>query len=162
MDCEIKHLECEKHSLKAKIIVGIEVKTSNAPGESEKDIPALWDRFMTDNIQDQIPNKADSTVYGIYTHYEGDHTAPYTVIIGCEVTELPDELPEGLMTHTTPACTYAHIPMTGSFPEGVMKAWQSVWCSDLERSFTSDFEAYDETFNPANGCQGSNLYIAIK
>lgn len=152
----------ETKTLPAKIIVGIAVRTSNAPGAGDKDIPALWDRFMSEGIQAKIENKASQAIYGVYTNYEGDHTAPYTVIVGCEVTELPSALPEGLVSHEIAPSTYAFMNMEGSFPEGVMGGWEKAWTSGLDRSFTSDFEMYDEAFNPANGCIGSSLYIALK
>jgi len=61
-------------------IVGLSVRTSNAPGKADKDIPKLWDKFMAENITTQIPNKTDETIYAIYTDYEGDHTKPYTTV----------------------------------------------------------------------------------
>ena len=63
-------------------VVGISVRTSNENQQAAKDIPALWQRFMSENIADKIPNKSSNKVYAVYTDYESDHTKPYTTIIG--------------------------------------------------------------------------------
>jgi len=80
-------------------VIGIAVRTSNENGQAAQDIPALWNRFMSDNMMAQIPNKTDGAVYCIYTDYQKDHTKPYTTIIGCKVSTL-DEVPKGMIGKT--------------------------------------------------------------
>ncbi|MGA8163874.1 MAG: GyrI-like domain-containing protein, partial [Waddliaceae bacterium] len=43
-------------------LVGIECRTSNDPGAAMNDIPALWERFYSENIISQIPDKASEEV----------------------------------------------------------------------------------------------------
>ncbi len=156
-------MDCEKIELKSKTIVGIKVVTSNQPGHADKDIPSLWQRFFAEGIREKIQDKVDGKIYGIYTEYEGDHTKPYSVVIGCEVSNAPTTLAEGFVSYKTAPSTYAKVPLTGSdFKAGLMDAWKKVWMSDLERSFTTDFESYDENFDPEKGCEGASLYIAVK
>ena len=135
MECEKLSIDHKKVTLESKIIVGIKVKTSNGAGKAEQDIPALWERFNKENIQAKIPNKASNLIYGVYTEYEGDHTKPYALIIGCEVTSVDQDLPEGLISHEIKAANYADVPVTGAFPEGLMTAWENTWRSDLEKNF---------------------------
>jgi predicted transcriptional regulator YdeE len=150
-------------SLKSKKIVGIEVRTSNQDGQAAKDIPVLWERFHKEGIKEKIADKVSETVYGLYTKYEGDHTQPYSLIVGCEVNSTPVELAEGCTVYETEASSYACIPAVGDFPTGVIQAWEQVWNSDLKRTFTTDLEVYDETFNPTSGSSsGITLYIAVK
>jgi len=156
-------MKCKTISLKSKKIIGLEIKISNQDGQAARDIPLLWEQFYKEGIKDRITNKLSETVYGLYTKYEGDHTQPYSLIVGCEVNSIPIELPEGCTVYETEASSYASIPAVGNFPAGVIQAWEQVWNSDLERTFTNDLEVYDETFNPASGnSSGVTLYIAIK
>ena len=68
-------------------IIGISIQTTNENNQASKDIAALWGRFMEENLLTKIPNKACSDIYSLYTSYEGDHTQPYTTILGCRVGE---------------------------------------------------------------------------
>jgi len=44
-------------------IIGISIRTTNENGKSANDIADLWNKFMSENILDKIPNKIDSTIY---------------------------------------------------------------------------------------------------
>ncbi|MDG1913403.1 MAG: effector binding domain-containing protein [Crocinitomix sp.] len=71
-------------------IAGIAVKTINAPQKAEQAIPALWRRFMAENPGNQLATKLSEDIYCVYCEYEGDHTEPYTCLIGYAVpTESP-------------------------------------------------------------------------
>lgn len=131
-------------TVQPKKIVGISVRTSNANGQAAQDIPALWNTFMEKNILAKIPNKVNDEIYTIYTDYEGDHTKPYTTVIGCAVTQF-DNLPEGLVSHTIEGGQYQVYVAKGDLYKGaVIKKWQEIWGSDLNRAYTSDFEIYGE------------------
>lgn len=138
-------------------VAGIAIHTSN---ESMAEIGALWGRFYKEGIQGKIPNKTDGSVIGLYTEYEGDHTKPYTLLIGCKVSKA-ENLPEGFSTKTIPAAKYAVFTAKGKMPDCIMEAWQGIWNSDIERAYTSDFELYGEkSADPANA--EIDIYIAIK
>jgi len=141
-------------------IVGISVRTSNDPGKGEKDIPALWNRYMEENIGDLIPHKKNETLYGVYTDYEGDHTQPYTLLIGSEVSSL-DDIPENLSVKVIPAAKYAAFTAKGDLTQGaVINTWMEVWKADLNRTFTFDLEVYGEkAMNPKDG--EADVLIAI-
>lgn len=123
-------------------IVGISVRTSNAPGKASVDIPQLWTKFYSENIPGRIPNKASDHGVALYCDYEGDHTKPYTLILGCPVTSL-DNIPEGLEGRTIPAGIYAKFPCTGKPPESIFSMWQTIWQEkNLNRTYIADYELY--------------------
>lgn len=125
-------------------VIGISIVTTNENGQSGQDIPALWQRFFSENIPALIPNKIDDTIYSIYTDYEKDHTKPYTTILGCRVSSL-QLIPEGMTGKTINGGKYHLQVAKGNVSQGaVYNEWVKIWNSDLKRTFTADFEVYGE------------------
>lgn len=123
-------------------IIGISVRTTNENMQATKDIPALWDKFMKEQIAGKIPNKIDDTVYCIYTDYEKDHTKPYTTILGCKVKNL-DTIPAGMIGKSIEGGDYTPFTAKGNVMQGsVFNEWTKIWNANLPRTFTSDFEVY--------------------
>ena len=142
-------------------IIGIAVRTTNQNGQAAQDIYALWMKFMSENILAQIPNKVDDTVYCMYTDYEKDHTAPYTTIIGCKVKNL-DSIPKGMVGKNIKASQYKKFVAKGKIDEGsLFKAWNEIWSSDIKRSYTADFEVYDEKHKGPNVYSETDIFVAI-
>jgi len=141
-------------------IIGISIRTTNENEQSGKDIPALWDRFISEGIAKKIPNKINHSIYSVYTDYEKDHTKPYTTILGCMVESL-DLIPEEMVGITIETGSYEKFIAKGNLNEGiVINEWIKIWNSDLNRSFTSDFEIYGEKAqNPENA--EVDIFIAI-
>jgi predicted transcriptional regulator YdeE len=134
----------EKRTLKSFYVLGIAVRTSNENGQAGKDIPALWNQFMSEGILDKIPNKVDNTVYSIYTEYEEDYKKPYTTVLGCKVSSL-DEVPAGMKAITISEGGYFRCTAKGNMMEGmVYNEWIKIWNSDIPRAYTTDFEVYGE------------------
>ncbi|MCC9062391.1 GyrI-like domain-containing protein [Flavobacterium piscisymbiosum] len=142
-------------------VIGISVRTTNENGQSGKDIPALWSQFMTEEIQSKIPNKVAEDLFCIYTDYEKDHTKPYTTILGCKVENL-DVVPENMIGKTIESANYEELIAKGNLSEGIVfNKWLEIWNSDLDRSFTTDFEVYGEkTQNPEKAEVA--IYIALQ
>jgi predicted transcriptional regulator YdeE len=142
-------------------VIGISVRTTNEKGQAGLDIPALWNQFMAAGIAAQIPNKMDNSVYCMYTDYEKDHTQPYTTILGCKVENL-DTIPHGMVGKTVEEATYVKHIAKGNLLQGaVFGEWTKIWNSDLDRTFTTDFEVYGERAqNPENA--EVDILIAIK
>jgi predicted transcriptional regulator YdeE len=125
-------------------VIGISVRTTNENGQAAQDIPALWQKFMLEESIHKIPNKIDDTIYCIYTDYEKDHTKPYTTILGCKVENL-NNIPEGMIGKTFAEALYAKRSPKGNLLKGlVYNEWLQIWNSDLNRTFTADFEVYGE------------------
>jgi len=142
-------------------VIGISVRTTNENGQSGKDIPALWSQFMSEEIQSKIPNKVSEDLFCIYTDYEKDHTKPYTTILGCKVENL-DVVPENMIGKTIESANYKELIAKGNLSEGIVfNKWLEIWNSDLDRSFTADFEVYGEkTQNPEKAEVA--IYIALQ
>jgi len=141
-------------------LVGIDCRTSNDAGAAMNDIPALWERFYSENIIGQIPDKVSEEVIALYCDYEGDHTKPYSVVIGCPVTVL-DGVPEGLVAKQIPGGTYAAYRAIGEHPQTLIETWGQIWRTDLPRTYTGDYEVYGEKFT-SNSPQEVEVFIAIE
>lgn len=142
-------------------VIGISVRTTNENGKSGQDIPALWNQFMSEGIRNKIPGKVSEAIFCIYTDYEKDHTRPYTTILGCEVESL-NFIPENMVGKTIETAGYVQFTAKGNLSEGIVfNKWLEIWNSDLNRSFTTDFEVYGEkTQDPENAAV--DLFIAIQ
>jgi predicted transcriptional regulator YdeE len=142
-------------------VIGISVRTTNENGQAGQDIPALWNKFMTEGITEQIPNKIDNSIYCIYTEYEKDHTKPYTTILGCKVENL-DTIPNGMTGKTFDKATYTKHIAKGNILEGmVFNEWTKIWNSDLDRTFTADFEVYGEKAQNPEKAE-VDIFVAVK
>lgn len=142
-------------------IIGISVRTSNENGQAAIDIPALWNKFISEGIAETIPNKIDNSIYSIYTEYEKDHTRPYTTLLGCRVENL-NVIPEGMIGKTFDEATYTKIVAKGNLMQGIVyNEWVKIWNSDLDRTFVADFELYGEKAqDPANA--EVEIFVGIK
>jgi len=104
-------------------IIGIKIRTTNKDMQAAKDIPALWQKFMSENISEKIPNKIDQSIMAIYTNYEGDHTQPYDTIIGCKVSNLND-IPKGMISQEFNTGKYSKFTSKGNLEKGaVYNTW---------------------------------------
>lgn len=149
-----------QHSMKEGFkIIGIECRTSNDPEVGSQDIPALWQRFYGENIQSKIPNRVSDEVVALYCDYESDHTGAYSCVIGCKVSAT-DVIPDGMVAKEVPSATYAKYHVAGEFPNSLINTWQKIWGSDLDRTFTGDFEIYGSDFNTEK--QELDVFIAVE
>lgn len=137
----------KKETLPAFRLAGIKLseKTSNKNGQSGVDCGNLWQKFESEGVAEKIPGKESNKVYAVYFDYEGDHTQPFSYFIGCKVPP-GVEIPEGLQTLNIPSQKYEKISAAGKMPECVAGAWKGIWESktSAKRSYTFDFEVYDE------------------
>jgi predicted transcriptional regulator YdeE len=141
-------------------IIGISVRTTNENGQAMKDIPFLWNKFFEENIKDKIPNRLTDDLYCVYTHYEKDHTKPYTTILGYKV-KINETLPEDLVEKSIDVANYQVINAKGKMSEGfVYNEWLKIWNSDMNRSFTSDFEIYGAKAQDPENAE-VDIYIAL-
>ncbi len=142
------------------ILVGIECRTQNTPDKAPIDIAALWDKFLKEDIFSQIPSKVSDEVYALYTDYEGDHTKPYSIIIGCMVSSV-DNLPEHLVAKKIPGGNFAKFKAVGKHPEALITTWQNIWSDEtLSRRYSGDLEVYGQKFQ--NDPQEVDVLIAIE
>lgn len=119
-------------------LIGAAIRTSKDRGQ---EIAQFWQNFMSQGTPARIPNKTDHSIMALYTDYEGDHTQPYSLILGCRVHGFED-LPKDLVARTIPPATYAVFTAKGKQPDAVIATWQAIWESDLARSYGCDFDLY--------------------
>ena len=137
--------------------MGIELRTTNEDWQSAKDLPPFWGRFYREQIQAKIPHQKSGEVLGLYCEYEKDHTKPYTLVAGCEVSVVGD-VPKGLVVKQIPAAKYAVFEITGKFPDKLMEVWQWIWEGNLRRTYSGDFELYQLGFD---GVENTDLFLYV-
>ena len=142
-------------------IIGISVRTTNENNQTAIDIGALWKKFMTEDVLQNIPNKISDDILSIYTNYESDHTKPYDTILGCKVSTL-DMIPDGMVGQSFDGGTFAQFISKGDATKGaVYNTWVDIWNTDLNRLYTADFEVYGEKAkNPTDA--EVDIFVAIK
>lgn len=142
-------------------VVGISVRTTNENGKAMQDIPALWQRFMTEGVINKLTNRVGEESYAVYTDYEKDHTKPYTMILGYRVEDL-EVIPEGMIGKKIETSSYEKFVAKGDLTKtAVVDEWMKIWNSDINRTYTSDFEVYgSKAQNPTNG--EAEIFIAVQ
>jgi predicted transcriptional regulator YdeE len=150
-----------KQKIKQFNVIGLSVRTTNENGQAGQDIPALWTKFMSEGIADKIPNKIGNTLYCIYTEYEKDHTKPYTTLLGCQVENL-STIPVGMVGKSFEEATYMKHIAKGNILQGmVFNAWTKIWNSNLDRTFTADFEVYGDKAQNLENAE-VDIFIAVR
>ena len=142
------------------MITGIAVRTTNENEQAAKDIGGLWNKFMTNSIASRIPNKVDDTIYAVYTDYEGDHTKPYTMILGCKVKTV-DSSPDDMVSRHFIGGNHVKFTAKGDLTaDAVSSEWLNIWKADINRTYTADIEVYDSrAADPTNG--EADILIAV-
>lgn len=141
-------------------LIGISIRTTNENQQAAQDIPALWQRFMENNMASEIPHKLSDELYCVYTEYEKDYTRPYTTVLGCKVSSL-DQIPEGMSGWQIPESDYQIFRASGKQDEPfVLNEWMRIWDSEIKRRYTADFEIYGaEAHHPEQA--KVDIYISI-
>lgn len=145
---------------KSILVVGISVRTTNENGQAKQDIGGLWGQFIEEGVRAKIPNVVDESIYAVYTEYEGDHSKPYTAILGYRVDSL-NEIPDGMVGHEIEPGDFEKFTAKGNLKgDAVIGMWNQIWNANLDRAYTSDFEVYGEkAANPSNG--EADIFIAL-
>ena len=135
-------------------VIGIFVDTTNLNLKVIQDITALWSRFQTENIFEQIPNKLSDDVYEVFTDYQGNYQKPYRTIIGCKVADSA-KAPEGMVEHLIPDQTYRIYSVKVKIPDVITQAWFDIWQDDdnLNRAYTADFNLYGPKSSDLNNAE---------
>ncbi|WP_366291059.1 zinc ribbon domain-containing protein [Paenibacillus sp. AN1007] len=147
-------------TLPGKRLAGLASRTTNAVEMSgQGSIGELWGRYFA---SEHLPS-SEAVRYGCYTDYTDGIAGEYTILVGHEVGAA-DVLPEGFDEVQLPPATYAvFTSRTGPMVEVVSEVWETVWAwgQQSDRTFTGDFEHYDErSLNPEQ--MQVDVYIAVK
>jgi predicted transcriptional regulator YdeE len=143
-------------SLPSFTVTGLSVRTSNSRPDQ---IGQLWQEFYRRDIAGQIASKKSENIYSVYIDYETDYTGPYTLVIGCE-TDSEDTIPVGLVSKQVPGARFAVFDANGKQPDALIAAWQKIYTTDIERTYTGDFDLYEMQAG-ASGPSVS-IYVAVK
>lgn len=129
-------------------LMGIRIFTSNAPGDADKQIPAVYSRFY----KEEIPKKMEmirrfDPLFAAYLNYESDESGKYEFILGYIVT--PNEQPiDGLTVIQIPPQVGRYFAIQPGAPEEVVpKFWSEIWNHPeipKIRTFQADWEEYSE------------------
>ena len=151
----------EKVKIEPFELIGISIRTTNENGQAAKEIAELWGKFISKNILNAIPNKVDPTVYSLYTDYEGDHTQPYTAILGCKVETLKS-IPDGMIGKSLAGGSYVKSTAKGDLMKGlVVNHWSKIFEMGLNRTYIADFEIFSERAqNPSDA--EVDFYVGVK
>ena len=156
-------MEPKLHHKDAFKLAGIETRTSNSleMDQGTARIPQLWGRFFQEGVLSQLPGgDSPAGITTVYTAYDGDDTAPYSLIIGCVVKDAVDAIPSTMTVVDVPEQDYLEFTGKGAIPEVVIQTWQAVWTyfhdeTSYERSYVADFEEY-----PAGGSE-VQIFIGV-
>lgn len=145
-------------------VIGISIRTTNENMQSMEEIPALWEKFFKEDIPSKIPHKNSPIIYAVYHEYEKDYTKPYTLTIGCQVSNTSD-IPSGMKHVKVPGGCFTKFTAQGSLENGennaVYQEWLHIYQHDDIRTYTTDFEVYDERASDPSAAQ-VDIMIASK
>jgi len=126
-------------------VVGISIITTNENDKAAEDINALWERFFSESVGQNLTARADDVIYAVYSDYEGDHTKPYRITIGYRVPE-DYKAPEGFHSVSVEGGDYGILSAQGQQPQALIQTWEAIWGGDLDRALKTDFELYGQRF----------------
>jgi predicted transcriptional regulator YdeE len=134
-------------------VQGFKTRTTNAaegqPATAK--IGPLWGQFFATMGAGKIsvaPN--DSSIYGVYSHYESDAHGAFDVTAAvASFGQSHDEaINDQLVSFTIAGGDYLVFRTRGAMPDAVIQAWQHIWAyfaaprEDFVRCFVTDFEQY--------------------
>ena len=128
-------------TLDAARVAGISVVTDNENGAEA--INGLWERFEQQVGQALEDARENDFIYAIYSDYEGDHTQPYRFTLGHKLKEEAEAPADFHVVDIRPGL--CDVAARGA-AQGVGPVWTSVWQSDLDRRYITDFEVYGPRF----------------
>jgi len=123
-------------------------------------IPSQWHRFH--QAVDSIPGRIGKVAYGVCCN--GDDAGNFDYIAGVEVTDFSD-LPREFSRVRIPEQKYAvftHAEHISTIRRTVNTIWNH-WLpmSGMKAADAPNFERYDETFDPATGDGGLEIWIPV-
>ncbi|TPG69206.1 transcriptional regulator [Brevibacillus laterosporus] len=149
-------------------ISGISARTTNARELSGAGVISdLWDQYFSENIGEKLSsNRLSPDIYGVYADYENGVAGEYTILLGNRMAAKSAVDTANTTTLTLPAAQYAvFTSRCGPLSEVVIEAWQFIWAwsmnSGMRRTFTGDFERYDERASNPNEAI-VEIYIAVE
>jgi len=113
-------------------------------------------------MQSKFTGRTNQKAVGLYCDYGMPTEQDYTVLVGVQISNesAEDAKEKSFAVKQIPSGKYAKFTVKGDVAKDVGKTWAEIWNTPLERTFTGDFEEYQED------CDGKTgtifIYIAIK
>jgi len=143
---------------KALLVAGIVGRYS---AENGAGIPSQWQRFNQAAVH--IPDRVGRVSYGVCCN--GDDAGSFDYIAGVEVSDFSD-LPREFGRVRIPEARYAvftHSDHISTIRRTVNTIWNH-WlpASGLKIAEAPNFERYDESFDPATGNGGLEIWVPVR
>jgi predicted transcriptional regulator YdeE len=150
-----------KVRLEERFLIGKHIRTVNAAGKAEADIGTLWQAWFVEGGVEQIKNRLSDDTVNMYYDYESDHNSPYSVLLGCFVSNL-DNVPDGFSAICIPEMDFVKYELVGKLPDIVVRNWSEIYKETRYiRAFGFDYDLYPAgQENPHNMCV--ETYVSIK
>ncbi|TGN20773.1 GyrI-like domain-containing protein [Leptospira idonii] len=129
-------------------VMGLKIRTSNAPGEADIKIPAIYSEFYKQDLPKKLEviRKFDP-LFAVYFNYEKDETGLYDFLLGYSVSPEQKALPGLEIVHIKAQNGRYFAIQPGAPEEVVPKFWGEIWNHPeipKVRSFQMDWEEYSE------------------
>ncbi|MED7788714.1 effector binding domain-containing protein [Francisella sp. 19X1-34] len=121
-------------------VVGVATKVSN---DRDDLLEQAWELFFNSEVLEYLNGQnLSQDIISVYYAYEGDHTAPYTLLIGYEVDDKFD-VPTGLNS-TNIELNHDIFRVEGDLPDTAIDKWQEIWADNSKkRAYKADFDRYN-------------------
>jgi predicted transcriptional regulator YdeE len=131
----------KKVHLEAFSLVGTKIRTSNNNKGGE--IGKHWNTAFQNPAMKTIIDKKSEMPFGLYSHYESDHTGEFDHIVAFNGVSSS----EYLTTVSIAESDYLEFDASGTQPDGVINMWIEIWNyfeinTSNKRTFLADFEEY--------------------
>ncbi|PJZ85300.1 GyrI-like domain-containing protein [Leptospira harrisiae] len=129
-------------------VMGLKIRTSNAPGDADVKIPAIYSRFYKEDIPKQMEllRKFDP-LFAVYFNYASDENGAYDFLLGYAVDSNTKLLPGMEIVHVEPQNGRYFQIQPGAPEEVVPKFWAEIWNHPeipKIRTYQMDWEEYSE------------------
>lgn len=145
--------------MEERTFAGVSAVTKNDSPDMQSVIGGLWQKLYS-GVAQSMKNRVNGKSVGLYCDYAQDMS--YTVLAGCQISSegVAEAEKNGLTVKKIPAGRYAKFTVKGEVPKAVAESWDQIWNTQLERTFTGDYEEYQEDCAAGNGT--IFIYLAIK
>jgi AraC family transcriptional regulator len=149
---EMKVTIIEKPEMK---LLGYAVRTSSVDGRNMQEIPAFWQHYLREGLQNNIPYELKlnpNAELGVCVDFDQE-SGDFSYLIGFEVGEETELENKELVYHTIPAATYAVFTTeptkSETFSDVIQGTWQKIFqewfpTSGYQHAGTPEFEWYDD------------------
>lgn len=152
-------MDYEIVTLDEKFVAGVQIVTNNSAADMQSKIGGLWQKLYS-GIAQSMKNRTNRKAIGLYCDYQ--QNGDYTVLAGCEIKSegIIDAEKSALSVKKISGGKYAKFVVKGDVQKAVGNAWGEIWKTPLERTFTGDFEEYQEDTESGSGT--IIIYIAVR